>query len=416
MDDAELEGFKSTRYFSRAWALLTKERGWVKPVLVMTVALLVPIVGWLGVMGYVAEWARLTAWGVNSAPKRRGVRVGTCIASGWRVFVVGFVWALCMAVIGAVAAAIPLLGGLAAFAWWIFSIFLSVVVVVAALRATIYQRIAAGLRVRTVWQMASHDAAGLIRVVGIEAIGMVIIWIVCAVTLIVSLANFLPQVLYIASYITRYEAILSVEMQTVLAFQLIGSLISSFGPALLVMYVVCGLIGVVLLMLVATSVALWIRQFDVASWGREEDPLNIPEDDASAASSQPEAPGIPGDAPAEKNEAPAAAAPDGAEPADEDEPEVVEVETIAVAPAAVEDGPVVAEDAAPEAEPVVAEDTEEPVEPAAETPVEPAAETPVEPAAETPAEPAEPVPPAETPAEPAASDVTDAERPEEKPE
>lgn len=344
VDESELEGFKSTRYFSRSWALLTRDRGWMKPILLMTLALLVPIVGWLGVAGYVAEWARLTAWGVNSAPKQRGVRVGECIASGWRAFVVMLVWGVCMAVIAAVIAAVPLLGVLGAFAWFIFSFFLGIVVVVAVLRATIYQRIRAGLRVSTVWQMASHDAAGLIRVVGMEVAGMAIIWLICALVLLVSLANFLPQVFYLASYIDRYQAILSADMQAILALQILGSLIGSFGPAILVIYLVCGLIGVILAMLIATAVALWMRQFDVSSWGREEDPIHVAEKDARPSdSSQPVAPGIPGAAPA--------GAPEAAEPAAAPEPEVVEVETVAAAPEP-------AQQVAPEPEPAATSEPE----------------------------------------------------------
>lgn len=380
-DDTELEGFKSTRYFSRSWALLTKDRGWIKPVLLMTLALLVPIVGCLGVVGYIAEWARLTAWGVNAAPKQRGVRVGECIVSGFRAAIVYIVWSFCIGLIAGIAAAIPLLGGLAAFAWWLFSIFLSVVVMVAVLRATIYQKIRAGLRVKTIWQMASHDTSGLVRIVGIEIVGGVIIGAICTVVLITCFVNLLPQIFYLASYLDQYQAILSTDMQAVLALQLLGSILASVGPAFIIVYLLCGFVGVVLSMLVATAVALWMRQFDVASWGREEDPLVIM---GSAASNEgddaPVSPGVPGAVAAaaaaaaatvanavEKDEGPAIE--DAPEGASEEEPkvEVVEVETIAVAP----EDPAPAE---PEAEPEAVEEPEpEPApEPAAEPEPEPA--------------------------------------------
>ena len=42
--ESELEGFRRDRYFARSWALLTRDRGWIKPVLLMTVSLLVPFV------------------------------------------------------------------------------------------------------------------------------------------------------------------------------------------------------------------------------------------------------------------------------------------------------------------------------------------------------------------------------------
>ena len=377
-DDTELEGFKSTRYFSRSWALLTKDRGWIKPVLLMTVALLVPIVGWLGVIGYIAEWARLTAWGVNAAPKQRGVRVGECIASGFRVAIVYIVWSFCIGLIAGIAAVIPLLGGLAAFAWWLFSIFLSVVVMVAMLRATIYQKIRAGLRVKTIWQMVSHDSSGLIRILGIEIVGGLIIGAICTVVAIIFFVNLLPQIFYYAAYLDQYQAILSTDMQAVLALQLLGTILSALGPAFIVVYLLCGFVGVVLSMLVATAVALWMRQFDVASWGREEDPIAIAgqsADDDSYAT--PVTPGVPGDATqtaaaaaaaaavvhaaAEKDEEPVAE--DASEGVSEDEPEVevVEVETVAAAPEVpTEPEPTTEPEPAPEVEPTVDPEPESP--------------------------------------------------------
>lgn len=375
-DDTELEGFKSTRYFSRSWALLTKDRGWIKPVLLMTVALLVPIVGWLGVIGYIAEWARLTAWGVNAAPKQRGVRAGECIASGFRVAIVYIVWSFCIGLIAGIAAVIPLLGGLAAFAWWLFSIFLSVVVMVAMLRATIYQKIRAGLRVKTIWQMVSHDSSGLIRILGIEIVGGLIIGAICTVVAIIFFVNLLPQIFYFAAYLDQYQAILSSDMQAVLALQLLGTILSALGPAFIVVYLLCGFVGVVLSMLVATAVALWMRQFDVASWGREEDPIAIAgqsaDDDSYAA---PVTPGVPGDATqtaaaaaaavvhaaAEKDEEPAGE--DASEYVSEDEPEVevVEVETVAAAPEVpAEPEPTTEPEPAPEVEPTVDPEPENP--------------------------------------------------------
>ena len=168
-DGVNVEGFQRDRYFSRSWALLTRDRGWIKPVLVLAVATLVPIVGPLALLGYALEWARLTAWGVSSAPKQHGVRVGECIGSGWRGFVVAFVWVLAMSLVARLLLMIPLAGGTLYFAWRIFSIFLDMMVPVAMLRATIYQKIVAGLNVRLVWQMATHDVAGLFRILGMTS-------------------------------------------------------------------------------------------------------------------------------------------------------------------------------------------------------------------------------------------------------
>lgn len=350
VEESELEGFRRDRYFARSWALLTRDRGWIKPVLVMTAAALVPFVGWLGVIGYVQEWARLTAWGVNAAPKQKGVRVGECIKSGWRAFVVILVWSLVNAVVAAVLSAVPLFGGLLGFAWTIFGIFVNLMVMVAVLRATIYQKIKAGLRVKTVWEMASHDVGGLARVLGILAVGGAILAVITFVVLFSVLFSAIPQLIYMVDYVTRYEAILSSGMQAAFALNIIFSFLSAIGPALVVLYLISCFFGIVLSMLGFTAIGLWMRQFDVSAWGREEDPL-------------PPFVGDPRDASSWQPERPTAAPSPAAEPAPETQAEVVEVVTVAAAPDAARPAPEVEvtpsePEPAPAPEPTAVEDVE----------------------------------------------------------
>lgn len=276
MNDAELEGFRSTRYFARSWALLTRDRGWIKPVLVMVAATLVPVVGVIGVIGaigYAVEWARLTAWGVTSSPKQKNVQVGACIASGWRVFVVVLVWSLACGLISALLAAVPLLGPVLAFAWMIFSILLNLMVMVAALRATIYQRIGAGLRVSVIGQMVRSDVDGLMRIFGMQVVGAAVSAVASFAISLTTLAALFPKILYYADYVTEFDAIMSDSMKMSLFFEILGSLFSVLGPALVVMAVVVGIISVVMMLLGYTAIGLWMRQFNVPAWGREEDPL-----------------------------------------------------------------------------------------------------------------------------------------------
>lgn len=304
MNDAELEGFRPNRYFARSWALLTRDRGWIKPVLVMFAALLVPVVGMLGVMGYVAEWARLTAWGVNAAPKQKGVRVGACIASGWRVFVVTLVWNLGSALVSAVLGLIPLIGPLLAFVWMVCSLFLGIVIMVAALRATIYQKIVAGLRVPTVWQMVRSDVGGLMRILGMQIAAAAVLWLASAVFVLLALVNVVPQLIYFADYVAEFDAIMSASTRMAVFFQMIVTMLTTMGPWMVVLSVVSGICGIVMMMLGYTATGLWMRQFNVAAWGRDEDPLP-----GSAPQAQPEAP-----APAQGQTVPTEAEPSPTEP------------------------------------------------------------------------------------------------------
>ena len=296
----ELDGFRKDRYFSRAWALLTQQRGWIKPVLVLTVCLLVPIVGWLGVIGYAAEWARLTAWGVNAAPKQRGVRVGECLASGWRAFVVLLVWGVCWAVIGAIASEVPLIDDLLRFVWSLVGIFLGVVEVAAVVRAAVYQKIVPGLRVGTIWQMVRHDPAGLLRIMGMGLLAGLGMGLLAALVAAVMLMSVLPQIIYlggfVSDYYSYYYTLQSSELAAAVVSQVLR-MIGSVGLPLMALALVEGLVGVVVCLLVFTAVGLWMRQFNVSAWGRDEDPLppfvRDPRDEAASAGVPPTGWGVP---------------------------------------------------------------------------------------------------------------------------
>lgn len=309
VSDDELEGFRRDRYFARSWALLTRDRGWVKPVLLMTVALLVPIVGALGVLGYALEWARLTAWNVNAAPKQRGVDVGACIKSGWRGFVVMLVWGIVSGVVIAIAEALPLIGALVSLIWVFASFVYTVVTMVASLRATIYQKIGAGLGVRTIWQMVRHDPMGLLRVTGLMLAGGAVMGIATTLVGMVCLASAVPHLVWFMSYVYEFGSALSGDMGVLLVVQLIASLLSSLGPALVVLLLVDFFLATVLTLVGHTAVGLWMRQFDVPSWGRDEDPLPTPVPDPRDRSGAEEMPQlasspVPADQDAEKNDEP----------------------------------------------------------------------------------------------------------------
>ena len=271
--EEELEGFRRDRYFARSWALLTRHAGWIKPVLLLTVSLLVPIVGWFGVLGYALEWARLTAWGVNAAPKQRGVRVGECIASGARAFVVLLLWSVVAGIVVGLLSALPLVGGIVAAAWAVLSLFFGVVVMAAELRATIYRRIVPGLRVSAVWQMVRHDPMGLLRVFGMVAVGGVLMGLVSSIVAFSALASILPTLLYYVAYLGEYSQFMSDAALASGVVAFVFEALAAMGPVLIVLLLLDGFMGVITLLLGYTGVALWMRQFNVPAWRADEDPL-----------------------------------------------------------------------------------------------------------------------------------------------
>lgn len=371
-DLATSGGFERGRYFSRAWSLLTREKGWWKPVAVCAAADLVPVAGPLGVLGYRLEWARLVAWGADVSPKRHGVRVGSCISSGWRGFLVLLVWSLVMGVIGGVCGALPLIGGLLGTLWTICCLYLGMVVSVAELRATIYQKAGAGFSWKNLVELGRRDPSGLLSILGWEMLCYLVIALVGGIVLSVTALGAAPRIISLASELGYYNSGLygfdygygspyggSEYYVAQLAMELFFYVIAAFGPTLIVL----GLIALVLRngisMVVYAALGLWIRQFDVANWGRSEEPLPSTafagEKVTDAAA--PVAPATVADAPAEVPVRPAAPAAEPTAPGVEPEPVAVEPE-----PAAVEPAPVAApaESAAPAAsEPEYAPDGSE---------------------------------------------------------
>ena len=95
----------------------------------------------------------------------------------------------------------------------------------------------------------------------------------------VCLASAVPHLVWFMSYVYEFGSALSGDMGVLLVVQLIASLLSSLGPALVVLLLVDFFLATVLTLVGHTAVGLWMRQFDVPSWGRDEDPLPTPVSD-----------------------------------------------------------------------------------------------------------------------------------------
>lgn len=254
-------------YWSRSWALLTRDQGWFKPLLVLAAARMIPIVGALGADGYALEWARLTSWGVDSSPKQRGVDVGGCLKSGARAFVValGYLFAfgllrmLLMLVLGEfLGAPISALLGVVA----------GVLIMVAKLRATIYQSIGAGYQVERIYDMIKRDYAGLLRIAGLAAVTSLALGVVGG---ILGLAALVPHFGGVVRELIEYEEYGYVDDIYIVASVLGG--IAAAMPSLFVLSYLLKVLSSGVSLILNMAVGLWLRQFDVRNWGASSDPL-----------------------------------------------------------------------------------------------------------------------------------------------
>ena len=259
-------------YISRSWDMLTRDKGWIKVILLLALASFVPFVGLIGLVGYGLEWARLTAWGIDSSPKQHGVRIGECLASGWRALVVTFVWMfvwmLVVGIVNSIAdvllpdALASLIGSLLVLA----QLFYIIVVYVAVLRAAIYTRISAGLNPSRVFEMVKRAPGDLFFFVLIPIVGGLIVSAIWIFFMLLGGVSVLPEIIKMARAATgsfddaMFIRHLTAMLRVVMPIAAIAGYLSS-------------VVNAATSLLSYNAVGLWMRQFDVARWGGPSDPL-----------------------------------------------------------------------------------------------------------------------------------------------
>ena len=259
-------------YISRSWDMLTRDKGWIKVILLLAIASFVPFVGLIGLVGYGLEWARLTAWGIDSSPKQRGVRIGECLASGWRALVVTFVWMfvwmLAAGIVNSIAdvllpdALANLIGSLLVLA----QLFYILVVYVAVLRAAIYTKISAGLNPSRVLEMVKRAPGDLFFFVLIPIVGGLIVSAIWIIFMLLGGVSVLPEIIKMARAATGSfdDAMFIRHLTAVLRIVMPIAAIAGYLSAV---------VNAATSLLSYNAVGLWMRQFDVARWGGPSDPL-----------------------------------------------------------------------------------------------------------------------------------------------
>lgn len=253
-------------YYSRSWALLTRDKGWWKVLLVAGIANFVPIVGPLGVFGYALEWARLTAWGVDASPKQKGVRVGECIKSGWRGFVACLGWLAVWEAISLVLMRLTHNDDVMNLLVAIASLFVNVILCVVALRAAVYQSFKAGYQANRLWDMLKADFGGIAKITGITTLASLVIGFVLSV---VGLVAMMPSVAHVidfavsAGFSADYRAFVNV----------LADVIAGIFPLVMFMAYLASVGQTFVTLIQVTAVGLWMRNFDVPAWGASADPL-----------------------------------------------------------------------------------------------------------------------------------------------
>lgn len=279
--------------FMSSWHMLTRDKGWIKPVLVLTLLGMVPFLGQICLMGYGLEWARLTAWGVESAPKQRGVDYGKVLSTGGRAFLITLLMSMALGILlsvfipgsagvfaarglgyGAVSdVAMLTTSGALSFIGWVVGVLSGTFINAACMRATIYDGFAAGWRVDRIFQMISRDFAGflktwLVAFIGSLATGLFtgVIALVCAVIFgigalsTVSFAGLASSQSNMDYFVRQLVHIgvgpVLVFVVLVIAAVFVGSVINT-----------------AMQLLIYNAVGQWFCRFEVGTWGPSEAPL-----------------------------------------------------------------------------------------------------------------------------------------------
>lgn len=280
--------------FMSSWRMLTRDKGWVKPLLVLTLVSWIPILGQIAVLGYGLEWARLTAWGVESAPKQRGVDYGKVISTGARAFLItislAFVCGLVLQILfpGSLAALMAMTTGgsglansviLASGATFflldlVIMVFAGTFLQAAALRGTLYDSFSAGWRLDRLFQMVVRDFGGFCKVLLVTLIGAVAssvyAFAVAMVAMLVLMGGLLSATAVIGlsdGYMTGWhfltDQLLRMGAGPVLLFVLL----------LMALLFVGNVISTAMNLVSVNAMGQWFARFDVNRWGVSSAPL-----------------------------------------------------------------------------------------------------------------------------------------------
>lgn len=260
-------------YFAAAWGDVTKSLGWVSKLFRLALLNVIPIFGPLVTCGYLYGWARDISWNVHRPLPDRifGNEDGNLYKRGFFVLVVTFVFTLipgiCSSILSSMFGAVSYNGstfaimtasflscvfGLVSLALWFFAMLFDWV---GTMRTSLYGTLSAGFQFGKIWSMIRYDFMGLLRIFGMSILlGTIIGFVFSIIVLALIFSGF--AFAYIA-----YDS-----AATVIAV-LVAALV------VVVIIVLALFVGCLANALIIRALGYWTRQFDVAQWGGQEDPM-----------------------------------------------------------------------------------------------------------------------------------------------
>ncbi len=258
-----------TNYLSRAWGDLTREKGWYKSLILLGLAACVPFIGPIVVTGYLLDWGKEAAWGMDRGLPRRVGSVGRRLRYGLIALVIFAAWLLPILVVAALLTMIPGIGVLLNIVCLVAELVFFALSLVAVLRGLVYERIEPGLHFARIFKMAGHDTAHLAQAFAISA----------AAWLLALLISLLLNIVYapVGALLAAGAASSLQTLSLLLGIGLVATLVAIIAYCL-------GTIIVTVLMAIAIRVyGYWLAQFEPAKWGTPKDKMPFEDEFAQAA-------------------------------------------------------------------------------------------------------------------------------------
>lgn len=300
------------QYYRTALHDITSSNGWFKKLLLLGLIDFIPVFGQMTVYGYAYEWAHKAAWGMQTSMPEKiyGRKNSKMLRWGWFNIVIGIVMAIIPIIIVWIGNALtginandeityyhraPSAGSYIASGFGTLFVVVGYILTfvamfftwIGSMRMTVYNRLGSGLQFKQIWTMLKKDFGGIMRIFGMELIFMLIAGIVLFfIMLIVMFTAFFSVGISAAGNLPyMYGGGDSGRM----VFDILLSMVLVTLPLFIVLVYAFSVYDVFVQLLVTRALGYWTRQFDVAHWGKDTDPLPF-EREASANDGTPIAP------------------------------------------------------------------------------------------------------------------------------
>ena len=290
-------------YFSTAWADIKSTQGWFGKMCLLALLQFVPVFGQIVLLGYAYGWARDIAWNVHKPLPARifANEDGKLYRRGWFLFLVALVISLVPMVFLIISDVLSATSSVASYASYGvnagagaaagFSMLFYLIYLVAtfaamfftwvgSMRASIYDNISAGLQFGQIWKMMRRDGGGLFRIFGMNLIfGLIfgiILFVLSMIVFAICFASVAPQIASLGGspyYDYSYPYSVTGSNQFAAVLSAILPMLGILFVFIIILVYICCVFDSFMTILTARALGYWTRQFDVAQWGAQADPM-----------------------------------------------------------------------------------------------------------------------------------------------